>query len=236
MAENTTNPEEEVTLADLAKLCRNRADAYSLLSRLFKREVDEKLYAELKEMRFPARTGSEKLDRGYRAMTQYLGAAHDDVITELAVDYVHAFLGSGIDAYSAAYPYESVYTSEKRLLMQEARTEVLAVYRSQGLDKPKDWNDPEDHLALELGFMQIMSNRAARALDDGDEDKAAELLTVQRNFMTDHLLSWVPVMTRDMRKFAQTGFYQALADIVDGYLETDAAMLAGLLGEEQAAA
>ena len=30
--------------------------------------------------------------------------------------------------------FESVYTSEKRLLMQEARDEVLAIYRSAGLD------------------------------------------------------------------------------------------------------
>mgnify|MGYP000335071209 FL=1 len=41
----------------------------------------------------------------------YLSQADGTVLTELAVDYVRAFIGSGNDGFSAAYPYESVYTS-----------------------------------------------------------------------------------------------------------------------------
>ena len=51
------------------------------------------------------------------------------------------------DRYSAAYPYESVYTSERRLLMQEASAEVLAPLRENEL-KRGNWNEAEDHICL----------------------------------------------------------------------------------------
>ena len=52
--------------------------------------------------------------RSYRMICGYLSQADGTVLTELAVDYVRAFIGSGNDGFSAAYPYESVYTSPKR--------------------------------------------------------------------------------------------------------------------------
>ena len=71
----------------------------------------------------------------------YLSQADGTVLTELAVDYVRAFIGSGNDGFSAAYPYESVYTSPKRLMMQDARDEVLVLYRAFGLDKQESWKE-----------------------------------------------------------------------------------------------
>lgn len=71
--------------------------------------------------------------------------------------------------YSAAYPFESVHTSPKRLMMQEARDEVLAVYRSEGLDKLPSWKESEDHIALELEFMAVLGDRIVAAAEASDE-------------------------------------------------------------------
>lgn len=131
----TPAAEEATDLAALAELTAQRSAVYRLLARLYRVEVDEEFLAELKAMRFPAATGNTAVDAGYRAIATYLSGADAHAITDLAVDYVRAFIGHGVDAYSAAYPFESVYTSPKRLMMQEARDEVLAVYRSEGLDK-----------------------------------------------------------------------------------------------------
>ena len=83
------------------------------------------------------------------------------------MDYTRVFIGHGVDAYSAAYTYESEYTSETRLLMRDARAEVLAIYRSAGLDKKNSWKEGEDHVALELEFEQVLANRTAEALRKG---------------------------------------------------------------------
>lgn len=240
MSESIVTPEtdqeieqEMPTLEELADLCRKRASTYAFLARLYRVEVDENLLAELKGMRFPAKTGNTKVDEGYRMIAKYLSNLKDDSITELAVDYVRVFIGHGMDAFSASYPYESVYTSEKRLLMQEARDEVLSIYRSCGIDKSDEWKESEDHIALELEFMQVLATRAADALGRGDEDTADTLLVTQRNFFEDHLGSWVPMLTLDMRKFAKTGFYTGLAVLTDGFLETDREFLSDILSQEE---
>ncbi len=139
--------DQEIGLVDVL---RGRRATYQFLSRLFRTEVDQELYDTLVSMRFPANTGNPLVDEGYRMICGYLSQASGDVLTELAVDYVRAFIGSGNDGFSAAYPYESVYTSPKRLMMQDARDEVLVLYRAAGLAKQESWKEGEDHIALEL--------------------------------------------------------------------------------------
>ena len=114
---------------DLAALMDLRARTYGMLARLYRKEVDLDVLRELQGMRFPTATGNAKVDEGYHLLYDYLRGAWDDSVTELAIDYVRTFIGHGVNGYSAAYPYESVYTSERRLMMQEARAEVLKTLR-----------------------------------------------------------------------------------------------------------
>ena len=228
----TASLADEATVQEFVKLNEQRAATYGLLSRLYRVEVDQPLLDELHSMRFPAKTGNENVDEGYRLLATYLSNTWDNSITDLAIDYVRVFIGHGVDAFSAAYPFESVYTSEKRLLMQEARDEVLAIYRSAGLDKQDSWKEGEDHIALELEFEQIMATRTVEALRNGDEAEAVALLTTQKNFLEDHLAAWAPMMTSDMKRFAQTDFYRGLAYLTDGFLQTDQTFLDDVLAED----
>lgn len=221
-------------LTELAQLARRRGETYGLLSRLYRVEADEALLAELRAMRFPAATGSDAMDRGHRLISAYLGRPADGMALELAVDYTRTFIGAGVDGHAAAYPFESVYTSKDRLLRQDARDEVLALYRSEGLNKSGSWKDEEDHVAVELEFEAVLCDRAAEALGTGDEDRAVELFKTQRGFLEGHLLNWVPALTADMRRFAKTDLYCGLAELTDGFLATDRAFLSELLGDEGA--
>lgn len=214
---------------ELITINRQRSNTYALISRLYAKEVDQKLLDELLKMHFPINTGNSKLDEGYRLIATYLSGAWENTITELSVDYARTFIGHGVDAYSAAYPFESVYTSEKRLMMQAARDEVLAIYRSESMDKQQNWKDGEDHVAMELEFQSHLAARSAKYLAHGDKDTAETLLNTQANFMHDHLISWIPMMTADINVFAQTEFYRGLARLTDGFLETDQEFLAELL-------
>ncbi|MBR2790269.1 MAG: molecular chaperone TorD family protein [Eggerthellaceae bacterium] len=203
---------------------------YSLLARLFRKEVDEPFLEELRRMSFPAAAEDERIERGYSLMAKYLSGVYENTLQELAVDYVRVFIGYGMDAYSAAFPYESVYTSERRLLMQDSRDEVLALYRAAGLEKDKSWPESEDHLALELEYLAIHTRRAIEALEAGDEDEAFANLMTQVHFMDDHVLNWAPMMTADMRKFARTDLYLGLSYLTEGFLAEDRAFLGEVLG------
>lgn len=221
------------TAPTLETVIQSRIATYRLLSRLYRVEVDQACYDELLKLHFPTHTGNELADAGYAAIRHYLATPHPSVLTELAVDYARTFIGHGNNGYSAAYPFESVYTSPKRLLMQGARDEILVIYRAAGIEKKESWKDGEDHIALELEFMQIMSQRALDALRRGNEEKAADDLATQRNFLQDHLCAWFPMMADDIKRFSKTEFYQGLGDLTSGFLETDSEFLADVLIDDE---
>ena len=218
---------------ELADALVDQGRSYGLLSSLFAREVTDELLAQLRAAKYPASTGNDRLDRGYCELCRYLNGSWERTRGELAVDYFRTFIGNTQDVEQVAFPYESVYTSPDHLLMQDARDEVLAAYRAVNVMVSEDantTNDPEDHVAFELAFLGLLGNRAADVLCAGDEDGAVALLEAKRDFLRSHLLNWVPTFADDVARIAQTGFYRALADLLVGTLETDAALLDELLG------
>lgn len=215
----------------LVGLNEQRENMYGLLSRLYLVEVDADFYANLCQAAFPAGTGNDDVDAGYRLIATYCATQHDDAPLDLARDYARVFIGHGNNAYAAAYPFESVYTSEKRLLMQEARDEILRVYEQGGLQVDPSWHDPEDHIALELAYMQTMARRTREALETGDDERALALLDDQRRFLLRHLVSWTPMLANDMRRLAHTDLYQGLALLTKGFLAEDRDFLESVVVE-----
>lgn len=230
-AEQAQETQEEASRADLIEACKQRATTYGFLSRLYRKEVDADLLEELHDLRFRVSYGNADVDEGYRRIATYLSGIWENTETELAADFMRVFFGHGYDGHAAAYPFESIYVSEKRLLMQSARDEVLALYRAAGLDKQPSWKEGEDHLALELEYMQILTDRTVEALCKGNQDEAVALVKTQANFLDDHLLSWVPMMTAEMKRFAKTEFYQGLAYLTDGFLAIEKELIDELLAE-----
>ncbi len=232
MTETINTPEqptEVVEGAELVDFMTRRARTYGLLARIFRVEVDGKFLEELRRLKFPTSTGNEHADYGYRTMYNYLKGTWEDTLLDLARDYARTFIGHGNNGRSAAYPFESVHTSEKRLLMQDARDEVLAMYRENLLKKGHEWNDCEDHIALELEFMQVMCERTAEALKKGDEDGAIELLKTQRAFVGQHLANWVPMFVSDIKYFAQTDLYIGAGEVLLGFIQEEVETLDDLL-------
>ncbi|MDR1083023.1 MAG: molecular chaperone TorD family protein [Coriobacteriales bacterium] len=214
---------------ELSKLCEQRAATYGMLSRLFRLEVDHSLLHDLHAASFPIQTGNDNVDAGYRKIATFLGGEADSALLELSVDYARTFIGHGNNAYSAAYPFESVYTSEKRLMMQEARDEFIDIYHAAGMEISEGWKDPEDHIALELEYLQILCGHTTETLDKNEDEHALELLDKQREFLAEHLAAWAPMMTADMKRFAQTEFYQGLACLTEGFLKVDRDFLKNII-------
>lgn len=215
--------------SEISQIMDTRANMFNLLSRVFRKEVDAEFLDELMHVRYPQNTGNDLADISYRFIHRYLCNAREATLDELAVDYARIFLGLGsLDAH-AAYPYESVYTSEKGLLMQDARDKVLAVYHANGIVKDKSWKDPEDHIAAELEFMKIMSIRCRDLLDEEKEDEAYANVEAQRDFLIEHLLKWTAKFFDDIPLYAATDFYSAFAELTRTYLADDLSLLEELL-------
>ena len=227
---------EAEELAELASACESRANMYALLSRVYRVEADQALLDQLKSANYAANTGNKDVDEGYRLLVKWLGQIWEHSLLDLAKDYVRAFIGYTGDHASAAYPFESVYRSEKHLLMQESRDEVLACYRAAGLEKNEAWREGEDHVALEFEYMSAMATRAADALRSADTKLAQSLLNDQSHFLQDHLIAWVPNFTQDVERCATTKFYRGFALVTRGYLECEMELFGSLAEQEERAA
>ena len=229
--------DENAPLQELIALLEQRIGTYGFLARLYFKEIDQPFLDQMHGALYPVETGDPDTDTGYLYIATYLSNLWSESVHELSIDFSKCFFGDGIDAYSAAYPYESVYTSEKRLMMEKARTEVYHTYLENGISKTEAWKEGEDHIALEMEFERIICGRCIEALKAGDEEEAVRLLKVQYEFLRNHLANWAPMMTRDLRKFAATKLYKGLAYLTDGFLRTDLQFLKNLLyGEDEEAA
>ena len=209
----------------------NRENLYRFLGRLYQVEVNQALLDQMESLCFPAECGEDELAQGYRLLAKYLQDLPNDALTDLAVDYARVFLGAGIVGDDAAYPYESVYTSSKRLIMQDARDQVLQIYRAKGLHKLEILDFPEDHITLELEFMAQLCQEAHQALVMQDWPVISDCLKEQLDFLTNHLLNWVPALCTDVEGYATTGFYKATAKITAGFLQLEQPLLANIMEE-----
>lgn len=197
----------------------SRENMYKLLARFYRIEADADMLSQLAGMEFPQDCPPE-MGAGY----QQLETAVKDgnlSLEDLAVDYARIFLGAGIVDFDAAYPYESVYTSPKKLIMQEARDEVVAFYQKCGVARDKELNEPEDHMAFELEFMAYLCREAIQACQEKNEEQLAKVLSWQQEFLTSHIMKWADDFCEDIFKYAATDFYKGAAKITRGYLHME---------------
>jgi TorA maturation chaperone TorD len=235
------------TWIEAQELCRQRADVYRLFASLFDREVTaetaEKI-AGLKESSVQgdmSDTGERMIASGFTGMAEALEGFDSEIETELAVDYARVFLNAGKYEGQAAIPYESYYTSEEHLLMQDARDEVRAWYRENDVMPPHHssgftGDTPDDYVSFELGFMAILNDRIADALAAGRLSEALEDARRAKEFLPAHISNWSDDFTRDIVEVSSTKFYRYLAKAYRGFLmcETDdtAALVEYLQGED----
>lgn len=194
---------EPVGNLDCQREGEERGLTYTFLSNMFLEEVTEEFLRHMKEQssllegeweRYAAELSSEDL-----------GAAR----TEAAAEFAALLLNMSADP---VFPYESVYMSDERLLMRHARDEVLALYRGEGFVRADSLNVPEDHVGIEMEFMARLCDREVKAHAVGDSQTAQAVRGVERVFLHDHLMKWVPRLCDDLAARAGTGLYRGLAE------------------------
>ena len=210
---------ETATLTQFDDFMQNRYQVYSVIASLFRTEVTDEMLQIMQRDGFMTYDGF-KLGDGLELMNDYLQSPEASTL-DLARDFAKTFCGASSTKKTSAYPFESIYTSEAGILMQEARDDVVRWYLRYDLSKSKQWLDCEDHLAVELEFMLHLMSRYQNAVAADDCDTALELLSAQYEFATKHLVNWVPLFEKHVELHARTEFYRGLGRFTEAYLQTD---------------
>lgn len=134
---------------------------------------------------------------------------YKDLVLE---DYQRLFVGP--DEILAPL-WESVYKTKDKLLFGDVELEVREFYNSVCLDVKQ--SESADCFYLELLFMSHLCDIGKK---DNNESIKEKLLK-QREFLKEHLLSWISSWAEDVHKNAEIQFWANFAQLTIGWLEND---------------
>lgn len=203
-----------------------RVNFYAFLSRMYLEEPPKELALDLVDKKLPipeTRELNDDLAGGFSLLRNFMQGCVTYSVSVSAeqrgcedVEKVHGILVEEftrlfLGPVPVLFPYESWYVDGK--LMGESLLRVKQIYREAGMVKSSRLAEPEDHLALELGFMQHLCERGE--------------LQDQKDFLSHHLLLWVPRFCDDLFAKSRSDFYRGIGRITKGFLFLDM----GLVGE-----
>ncbi|MEM2273024.1 MAG: molecular chaperone TorD family protein [Candidatus Bathyarchaeia archaeon] len=204
-----------------------REKLYKFLGRIYEKEVDEQLIKECiirKELFLKCnliREVDADIMEGFMELYKYLNGLKvgnlNEIILELAVDYANLFLGVKYfrEKKGIPHPSESVYLTGNMLSEEETISEI---YLEAGLIKSPEFKEPYDHIALQLYFMAHLCKKAIDFVKSGNLQDLLRNLQMQKSFLSEHLLKWVPKFAGDVIENSETSFYKAIGKITRGLI------------------
>ncbi|ENM5766841.1 molecular chaperone TorD [Vibrio mimicus] len=211
-------------IQELKILNEKRAEIYWWLSSLFIKELSEQdiTHYHSAEIRtfLSGLADEESLADDVRSLIDALNRLQDrqDAQLELAADFCDLFLKSDRDS---ALPYASVYT-DRGLLNGKPAQQMRELLAAHEVKVDQNLNEPADHLAIQLDFLAhlvISTNQ----LEQNSEVNAA--LQVQSDFISQHLLTWLPVFVERCTQFDTFGLYAAVARLALAFVKQDQGFL-----------
>ncbi len=140
--------------------------------------------------------------RDMKAALEGINAESEEEVESLIWEYTRLFIGP----YKLPCPpWESVYASPKRLMMQESADEVRRIYDELGLTVDDPGVMP-DHIGAELNFLALLFHGMH---EEGENE--AHYINLAERLVNEHLLQWVPQFARDMEDASDMLFYKTLA-------------------------
>ena len=192
---------------------RIRSNIYGFLSSMFREEITAE---RLRQIKTPAiKEVLSEMGFQYEIFSQ---KNQDQLIEDLAVEYCRLFLGP--DKHIS--PHESVHhqrdDGDWGSHWGGSTVEVKKFIESAGLDYKEEYSGMPDHVSVELEFMQEAAKREAQAIEENDWEGALYCQKMEKKFICDHLIKWVPGFCEKIISQAELSFYGDLADVTKKFI------------------
>jgi TorA maturation chaperone TorD len=100
---------------------------------------------------------------------------------------------------------------------------VKKFIETTGLGYSDDFKGMPDHITVEFEFMQQLTLGEEQAWTEEDTDKATSFRNVEKKFLEEHLIRWVPSFCEKVIQEAELPFYQAMAALTRSFIEFEKA-------------
>ena len=199
-----------------AESARLRSNTYALLADVFRQEPNEAL---IKELRGPHFSGVFS-DLGVDLGDEFYNRPEAELMEILGLEFTRLFIGPG-NHISA---HESVFAEMDNgvsALWGESTVAVKSFIETTGLDYKPEFSGMPDHVSVELEFMQKLIESEEDKWNQQDQLGAEFCQTVQRKFIQEHLLTWIPQLCDVVVASAKMPFYRTMSELMKNYLEIE---------------
>jgi TorA maturation chaperone TorD len=210
------NTDLPVDITASTEVAKSRSNIYALLARVYREEITPEF---LTQMREPIFLDTLK-ELGVTIDTHLSKEVEDSALLEdLAVEYTGLFIGPE----SFIPPYESVHherdDGDWGTLWGADTVAVKKFIESSGLEYLERFSSLPDHVSVELEFMQNVTEREYQAWREDDMEGALYCLKMEKLFLENHILKWVPHFCDKVMEKSGAGFYYEMAGLTKKFLE-----------------
>ena len=213
----------------MVETATQRSNIYGLLSLIYRTEVTKDLLAHIKKPEFL----SVLSDMGAKLEDDFLKGSEDKLIEDLAVEYTRLFLGPG----KHISPHESIHhdtgDGDWGQFWGRSTVEIKKFVDASGLEFKSDYKGLPDHISVELEFMQLAAKREMQALEEKDNDGLLYCLKMEKMFIEEHLVQWVPIFCDKIISEAELSFYREIAKVTKNFMEFEQKEIVKYVSEAQ---
>lgn len=158
--------------------------------------------------------------QGGKKLKSYLESIPEEdfrrVCYEEAEEYERLFMGHNAKMIAC----ESLFRAREEGVNGFAcLSEIRDTYMQTGVVFNKISGERDDHIALELEFMAVMSEEMLSKASL--RESSLELVDVQISFLEDHLLKWVPLFSAELAAITTSPMYKGLSELLIEFLAVD---------------
>ncbi len=122
-------------------------------------------------------------------------------------------------------PYEAEYDQAHLFQKSQTLADVAAAYAAFGVSPSAQFRDRQDHLSMEMAFMDLLTFKEAYAVSQGHgEDAVAICRKGQETFLVEHLSTWAKTFAQRVeRKSGPDNPYLYFVRLLDAFIDEECA-------------
>lgn len=132
---------------------------------------------------------------------------------DLAIEFARLFIGPN---NPPAVPYASFYLSESKTVMSDVTIDVRKMYLEAGMAVHELYSIPDDHIGIELEFLQYLTERIIELFEKGQREEASNLNEMRDEFLKGHFSKWAPHFSDNIIASTNDDFYRGAAIMLKG--------------------